>query len=472
MSISTSKFKKPKPFRPLLIWGLGKDRDFFLENLSLMLGSNLPITQALEALKNETKSKKFKKIISKIQEDVDNGLHLWEAFQNSGILPEYSLSLIRIGEGSGKLTENMKVVTEQQQKDAVLRSRIRTAMLYPVLVTGVMLVVGTGIAWFILPRLSTVFLNLRLKLPWSTRLLISFGQFLQHSGYYAIPLFFLFLAVVFYIVFLAPKTKALGQKLLFSLPGVDTLIKQVEISRLGYMLGSLSDSGVPLVEAVGLLEEAATFQVYKKFYRFLKQSLSEGNSFRSSFKNYPSSSRLIPSHLQEIIIASEQSGRLQQTFLKFDKTFEEKSEESTKNLSVILEPILLVVVWFGVVGVALSVVLPLYQLVGGLQASVSGVPETKQIPAVTTSRKLQVKDNPAATSSAPVLQTVKRIKIISDTGNFARIRSQPNLTAEVLGKVNVGEVFENIDLQNGWYKIVLSNGASGWVFGHYAEILP
>jgi type II secretory pathway component PulF len=103
-------------------------------------------------------------------------------------------------------------------------------------------------------------------------------------------------------------------------------------------------------------------------YRFLEKSVNDGQSIRSSFALYRRSGKLIPHSIQQLLVAGEQSGRLAQTLLKVGQTFETKTETTTKNLAVILEPILLVVVWIGVVMVALAVVLPVYSLIGNLQA--------------------------------------------------------------------------------------------------------
>lgn len=468
MTIQKKQFTKPKKIWYQKVWGLGKEKDFFLENLSLMLDVNLPITHALETLKNQCQDKRFKNIIGQIQEDMDNGLHLWQALEKSGIVPGYSLSLIKIGEESGKLSQNLNVVVAQQQKDAVLSSRIRTAMIYPALVTFLMLLIGSGIVWFVLPRLAAVFVNLRLKLPLPTKILINFGQFLQNYGWIAVPLFFAALILIFYIIFLAPRTKIIGQKILFSLPGVRTLIQEVEVSRFGYMLGTLLSSGLPIVEAVSFLEEVASFKTYKVFYIYLKQSLEEGNSFNKSFKNYKQLNRILPTHLQQIIISSEQSGQLEPTLIKIGKTFEEKSDNSTRNLSVILEPLLLVVVWFGVVGVALSIILPLYQLVGGLQTSFNSTPVVSQTVKKTISS--EVKKISTTTLSSTVIK--QSLKISNTVTGHLNVRDLPKTSSPVAFKVYAGEVYEYVNKQDQWFNIVTTSGKQGWVYGQYVQILP
>jgi len=116
------------------------------------------------------------------------------------------------------------------------------------------------------------------------------------------------------------------------------------------------------------LANATEFNKYRNFYLYLNKSIEEGYSFQKSFTTYENISRLIPSPILQLIIAGEKSGNLSKTLLKVGEMFEEKSDTTTKNLTIILEPILLVFVWLGVVAVALAVILPIYGLVGGLNS--------------------------------------------------------------------------------------------------------
>lgn len=485
------KIPKPKSVNKhffSLYPSIKSETDFFLENLSLMIDANIPLSQALETLKNQVINPKFKKNITDIQDDVGNGLHLWEAFEKTKLLPSYTLSLIRIGEESGKLVENLKVANQQQQNDTILRARIKSALLYPSFVTFLMLVIGSGIAWFILPRLSAVFLNLKLNLPLPTKLLISLGQFLQNYGLFVIPLFFIILISLVYFLFFYKKTKSIGQKILFVIPGIKLLIQQVELARFGYMLSIMLNTGVPIVESVGLLEEVSDFVQYKKFYKYLKLNLDEGNSFKNIFYNYPNSTSLIPGHIQEMIIASQQSGKLQEVFLKLSKIYEEKSAESSKNLSIILEPILLVVVWFGVIGVALSVVLPLYQLVGGLQASVSSEPTSNvsSIPNKSIINKSSLEESASkvkglsiATELSEKSDSVEQkfsnnnfyIKILPEAEPYLKVRKQSNAQSQIITKIYPGEVYPVKNVSNEWYEIILEDNISGWINKLYVSEL-
>lgn len=346
---------------------LGKDRDYFVENLSMLASSGMGILAALDAISDGVHSKQMRRIIVEMRNRIEAGASLWSALEQSGIFHAHTISLIRIGEESGNLAENLKIVGSQEEKDRIFRSKIRSAMLYPLFVFSLTLIIDVGIAWFILPKLALVFSQLRIKLPLITQYLILLGAFLGKHGTAVIPLFAVGLILIIYFIFYFRKTKYIGQSMLFWVPGVKRLIQEIELARFGYLLGTLLQAGLQVTQALDSLGKATVFPHYQKLYNHLKTSIDDGNSFQKSFASYNKTNRLIPMPIQQLIAAGEQSGNLPEILLKISKAFDAKTEITTKNLTVILEPILLVIVWLGVVAVAFAVILPIYGLIGGLK---------------------------------------------------------------------------------------------------------
>lgn len=368
MSQHRSKNTKPKR-TSTFTFGLGKERDYFVENLSMLVSGGMPMISTLHAIGQELHSRRMKAIILVMTADIEGGSSLWRALSNTHLFPDHAVSLIRLGEESGKLTENLKVVAIEQAKDRVFKSKLRSAMMYPVFVFGLTVVIGVGITWFILPKLATVFSQLKIDLPLVTKILIALGTFLGAYGQYVVPAVIGLVAVVFYGLFFFSKTKFLGNILLNLVPGVKRLMKEVETARFGYLLGTLLEAGLPIIQALESLTQATDNEHYKKLYRHLRNSVVDGNSFQKSFLAFKHSNHLIPAPMQQLIVAGEQSGGLPATLLKIGQLFEAKADLTTKNLTVILEPILLVIVWLGVVAVALAVILPIYSLIGNFKTN-------------------------------------------------------------------------------------------------------
>jgi len=346
--------------------GIGEEKIFFIENLSMLLASGMTISTAIAAIKTDLRSPRMKELVTNIEADVNAGVRTSVALEKTQLLPAQIISLIRVGEETGHLAQNLKVIVSLQHRELAFTSKVRSAMLYPVLVLGLTFVIGVGVTWFILPRLATVFGQLDVDLPLITRVLIAGGTFLGTYGIVVVPTILVLAVCAAYMLFGYPKTKAIGQNLLLLVPGVGKLVLEVEISRMGYLLGTLLASGIPVVDALSSLSRATNFQKYRKFYEFLKVKVEEGNSFQKSFSFYPGSSRFVPTPVQQMIVAGSQSGSLSDTLLKIGTLYEEKIDITMKNLTTLIEPVLLVFVWMGVVAVALAVILPVYSLIGGL----------------------------------------------------------------------------------------------------------
>ena len=134
-------------FDRLLLIGSRDEKDFIIENLSIMLSAGLSIPASLESILNGLRNKTLIKIVKRIIVDMNEGSTLYNALRKTSLLPPYALSLIKIGEESGNLTQNLQVIAAEQQKEDVLNSKLRSAMIYPILVLSITLVVGLGVAW-------------------------------------------------------------------------------------------------------------------------------------------------------------------------------------------------------------------------------------------------------------------------------------------------------------------------------------
>lgn len=352
--------------KKLSTFGLSKERDQFIENLSMLVLSGMSIIGALSSIIKQTKSDGMRKILERMHLEIEAGSPVWKAFDRTDFFKGYTISLIRLGEESGNFAENLKVVSLEEEKDREFKSKVRSALMYPIFVLTLTLVVGIGISWFILPKLAKIFYDLKLALPLITKVLLAFGLFLNKYGLIAVPSGVAVISIIVYVLFFNAKTKFLGEYIIFSIPGIKTLLMEVEVARFGYLLGTLLEAGLPVTKAIDSLASASEVLRYKKFYLALRENIDMGNSFEKSFALYKGTDNLIPQSFQQLLISGEQSGNLNKTLIKVGQVLEAKSDTTTKNLTIIMEPILLVIVWAGVVSVAFAVILPIYSLVGGL----------------------------------------------------------------------------------------------------------
>ncbi len=344
-----------------------KEQEYFIENLALLMKSAVPMVEALTSLAEAVHQPRMKKALVNMAADIEAGYNLTDALERSHLVGGQTLALVRLGESSGHLVENLQLAAQQEEKRHMFRAKIRSALLYPAFVLTLTLVVGLGVAWFLLPKLAATFGQLRVHLPLLSRVMISFGVFLKAHGLIAVPLALLVLLLIGYVIFAAPQTKWIGQRILFVLPGVGRLMREVEVAQFGYLLGTLLDAGLSVTQAMQLLARASGTLEYSKFYQYLAGSLDDGYSFKDSITRYGKKSRrLLPGAVQQMVVAGERSGSLPEVLLTVGRTYEQKADITTSNLEAIIEPVLLVIVSVGVLLVAIAVIIPIYSLVGGL----------------------------------------------------------------------------------------------------------
>ncbi|MFA6354855.1 MAG: type II secretion system F family protein [Candidatus Paceibacterota bacterium] len=359
-------FKNPvfeyRPDWPYVSIGFGDERDYFIENLSLLISSGMGISDALSSLKISVKTRKMKKIIVLIEEMVNSGMPLWKSFEKTKFLPSRVITLVRSGEEAGRLPEHLNLVTIQQHKEKIFESRLSSALLYPGIVLVLAIVIGIGSAWIVLPNLIEIFKQANGVLPLTTRIIIWFGVFLKSYGIIFVPLVSLAIFGLFYLLFFNKKTKFIGDYILFHIPGVKRLVQGVELARFGYISGALLQAGFQVGETLESIKEGTTYSSYAKFYDYLGKSIEKGESFKSALSKYPHSDRYIPNPIQQLIISAEKSGKLSETLIKIGIIFEEKTEAMSQDLATVLEPIVLIIVGLIVALVATGVIGPIYGL--------------------------------------------------------------------------------------------------------------
>ena len=346
--------------------GLSSKKGYLIENLATLVDAGINIAEALLIISSGSNNKQFKNFVEGIKEEVDAGFSLWQSLEKTEIFSRRDISLIMIGENSGRLVENLNILAMQHQKEKFFRYKVYSALMYPSLVLGMVLIIGIGMSWFLLPRLAVVFVQLDVELPLITRIMISTGDFFGNYGIIFFPVLIVFLITFFYFIFVYKKTKYIGQLFLFNFFSTRKLVLESELSRFGYILGTLLQAGFSITESLKLLNQASPYSFYREFYGYLSERVSEGVTLKESFSSYPKSGRLVSIPVQQMIFVGEKSGKLPEILLRIGRNYEEKLDITTRNLSAVIEPVLLIMVWVGVVVLALAIIIPVYGLISNV----------------------------------------------------------------------------------------------------------
>lgn len=340
-----------------------KEQIIFTKNLSGMLKAGLSLYRALSVLKKQTQNKTLSKILSSLTIDINSGETLsigLSKFPN--VFSKLFVSMTKAGEESGNLVGALSDVGLNLEKSHSLTKKIHGALIYPGIILSAMVVIGILMFAFVVPTLAGTFKELGVVLPLSTRALIFFGNFFSN---HLILSFAILIAVALgiYLIFRAKFMAEYIDFVIVRLPVVGTLAKQMNTARTARSISSLLFSGVSITRALEITEDVVQNVYYKRILNQAKIAVEKGAPFSEVFA---ANSKLYPVMMSEMIQVGEETGKLSDMLLQIALFYEEEVENKTKNLSTIIEPVLMIVIGAGVGFFAISMISPLYSILGSI----------------------------------------------------------------------------------------------------------
>lgn len=341
------------------------DKLLFTRELSVLLRSGVPLGETLQSLEQKTKPGALKTTVKALLENVENGqsfAHALERFPK--VFDPLYVNLVKLGEASGTLRENLDFLTRQLEGAYTLRKKIQGIMLYPMIVLSMALILGALISIFILPRLIRLFDSFDVALPATTRLLLWIATFMQAQGViFFLSLFGFFILWRFTVAI--PAVKPYWHRFLLSVPVIGNLLQDVAVAHFCRDMGIMLGSGLPILEALAVEEKVMSNRAIARLVARLSQSVAQGKTLADelSGKRY----KIISPLAIKMIAAGERTGKLGETFLYLENFFEAEADRKIKNMTVLFEPILLLVIGSIVVFLALAILTPIYSLTGSVQ---------------------------------------------------------------------------------------------------------
>lgn len=341
------------------------DRLLFTKHLAIMLKSGIPLAESLETLRDQTKSKIFQRVLEAVLADVQNGASLKQALaKHKDIFGELYLSLVSVGEQSGNLEVNLEYLATQQKKTYELRKKVRSVMIYPVLVLSIAIAMAIGISLFVLPKLITLFESLDITLPLTTRLLLAFAHLMSDHGVLIVVGFLLFLAFIIYLL-QTPKVKPLWHKLQLRIPVFGAFMQDIQQAAFCRNVGIMIKSGLPITTALQSEEQATTQLVYKQYIGNIATAVAGGMPIEEELRRgkYPYISPIAT----KMIGVGERTGKIDDTLLYLGDFFDEEADDMAKNFSTLIEPVILLFIGLVVAFLAFSIISPIYELTGSIR---------------------------------------------------------------------------------------------------------
>lgn len=326
--------------------------------LSTMIESGMVVSEALDILEEQQSNKRLKEVLGEVARDIRGGLDLASSMKkHPDVFPALYVSLVRAGEQAGKLDVVLSQMANSLEKEREFRSKVRGAMIYPALVLLMMVAVIGIMMFFVVPRLTSLYDQSSIELPLPTKILIGSSDFLL-SYWWMIAILLVVGIIVFRRWVKTPSGRYNFDALILKVPVVSKIVQETTLTSFTRTFGLLTSSGVPLLDALTIMVGVVNNMVYKKALESTVQGVERGLTFSSQLELTGVFPKIIP----QMYKVGEETGKVDKVSFKMADYFEEESDQIIKNLTVIIEPVVLVVLGLMVAFIVLSIILPIYKL--------------------------------------------------------------------------------------------------------------
>ncbi len=339
------------------------ERMFFARNLSVMIKAGLPLTRALEASVEESSNPKFKKIILAVLNDITKGKTFADSLRpHPKVFNELYVNMVDVGEASGRLTLVLRLLANQMKKDHDLRARIKGAMMYPSIVIIAIFGIGAMMMIYVIPTLAETIKALGTDLPWTTKLLIATSDFLQHDSLIVVG-GLIAIIFAFWRILKNPSGKKLFDKVILKMPIFGSLVQKFNLARFTRTLAYLIASGIPIVHSLEITARVLSNTNYRAAVNQAAQEIQKGKQLNEILHRHTD---IFHPMVVQMVKVGEESGKISDMLLRLAMFFEEDVDNTTKNLSTIIEPILMLMIGAFVAFFALSILQPIYGSLGNI----------------------------------------------------------------------------------------------------------
>lgn len=328
-----------------------------LSNLSTMVNAGLTLAEAVESLLEDSTGT-MKLVLGGIQQDITQGKPLHIALSKfPRIFDSVTVAIIKASEESGTIDVVLKDVKNTVKKDMEFTDKIRSALTYPAVILVVFFGVLLLLLTFVIPKISEVFLRLRVSLPLPTRILMVLSDLILH---YTVPVIIVFFFVVVFLIFLYKKQRHFFLSVLFNLPYVSVIVRQIDLTRFTRSMYLLLISAIPLYTALELAQATAFKREIRDAIARAREYVGAGRKLADGLRGQ----RAVPSLMIKIIEVGERSGSLDRSMEDLAEYFDYQVTTTLAYLMTLLEPIILVLVGVVVGGMMMAIIAPIYNLIG------------------------------------------------------------------------------------------------------------
>jgi type IV pilus assembly protein PilC len=332
--------------------------------ISTLFGAQVSALRSFTMLTANTENRLLARKLTEISDDLQAGVSISGALaKHPDIFSNFYINMVKVGEETGKLNETFDHLANYLNRQYALTSKTRNALIYPLFVVVTFFVVMGLMFVIVIPKLSAIILESGQEPPIYTKIVIGLSTFFVHYGFLVI-IFLILLGIWAWRLSRTEKGNTYLDKMRLSIPAVGNLYKKLYLSRIADNMDTMLTSGIPIIRAIDITSDVVGSLVYKNILKDVADGVKSGLAFSATFEKH---SEQVPSIMVQMIKVGEETGSLCKILNTLSEFYKREVDDAVDTLVGLIEPIMIVVLGLGVGVLLVSVLMPIYNLAGGIQ---------------------------------------------------------------------------------------------------------
>lgn len=342
-----------------------KEQTFFIKRLSFLIRAGIPILESVQMISEQTTSKNQKHVLQTVIQDISSGQSLSKSLsKHKKLFSDFSINIISFGEKTGILSENLEYLADELRKKQALRKKIIGAFIYPsIVITATLLITGFLIL-YLFPKIIPVFSSLHAQLPFSTRAVIFLTNFLKHYGVYLLVILICIIITCVVTIKNNKKIRHVYDRITLKIPIIGNVVKHYNLANSTRTLGLLLKSGINISDALPITSKTSGNLLYVEGFYNISETINRGEKISIYLEKRKD---IFPEVLSQVVSVGEKSGNLSHSLIYLSEMYESEVDDFTKNISNLIEPVLMIFMGILVGFIAISIITPIYNITQYLQ---------------------------------------------------------------------------------------------------------
>lgn len=340
-----------------------RELSIFYRQLATLIEAKVSIISALRAVSEQSDNLYLSTVVKEMVSDIEDGLPFSESMaKHPEVFATLAVSMVKAGELSGNLQRSVSFLAENTEKNYELNAKIRGALFYPGFVLSASVVIGFVVFTVVLPKLTGIFKDFNVSIPWYTKMFMVIGDFMS-TYWWVVGIILIGIVGGFFYYIKTEDGRKEWDIIKLKLPVIGKLFQYVYLARFSENLAVLLDGGIPIVRALVIVSEVVDCKTYESVILRAADEVKTGGSMSTVFGR----STQFPPIVSQMVKIGEDAGKISEVLTNMSRFYNQETDRVTRNLSTMLEPILITGLGLGVAVLVFAILMPIYNIAGSIQ---------------------------------------------------------------------------------------------------------